>query len=100
GLQFDERLRQLKQRCRARRIVARAVKNLVAFQSRVLSQMIPMRGIEEIFVPQLRIGAIEFGDHVLRGHLTKRVLESEAGLGPERHGSEVSRTRFVRWPRR
>ena len=48
------------------------------------AKMIPVGGVEYIFVLQLRIASVEFPDHVVRFERAHLLLQFDVGLGMDR----------------
>ena len=88
------RLSQLKQRRHPRRIVQCAVEYLLSARARqfvVDAEMIPVRGVNNTLVFQLRIGTFDFCHDVVRSDFTQRVLHPEC-----RCHAEADRFEFPR----
>ena len=83
-----ERLRQRHQARDARRIVDRAIADVVASHGRAAAKVVPMPGIENIFVGAL--GARQHADDVARHLLGNFVVETEVRFHPgQRDGFEA-----------
>ena len=67
-------------RCNARRVIDGPVKNLVALQFGMTPEMVPVRGVNDIFVAQFRIASLEFADHVVRFERAKLLLDVDIGF--------------------
>ena len=65
-IQFCERGRELNNRRHARRVIDRAIENLIALQFGMTSEMIPVRRVNDVFVAQFLIAAFEFADDIVR----------------------------------
>ena len=81
------RFGDLEQRRATRRVVQRAVVDLVALERRVLAQVVPVRGVDDVLV--LLVAPLELGDDVVRLDLPRVDLDVERCLGVQRDGLEV-----------
>ena len=88
------RLGQLEQGRHPRRIVQCAVEYLLSPRARqfvVDAEMIPVRGVNNTLVFQVRIGTIDFRHDVVRSDFTQRVLHLECRRHPEADRFEFPR---------
>src|SRR5689334_5730168 len=77
----------IEQRRAAARVVRGAVEDLIAFERRVLAEVIPMRRVDDVFV--LLVAALDLRDDVLRLNLAVVDLDVEVRLGAEGNGLEL-----------
>ena len=77
--------RDFEQRGAARRVVDRAVINLVAVAP-VRAEMIPVRGVDHVLILQRRIAAGALGDHVVRLNGAQRIVNVDLRAHAQRHG--------------
>ena len=49
-----------------------------------------MGGVDDVFIPQLRVGAGQQGDDIARGDIAELVLDDEGALGPERQRLKIA----------
>ena len=68
-----------------------AVVDLVAGEFRVAAEVIPVRGVDDVFLPALRIGAGEESGDVFGADVARGVRNGERSLGFEGDGLEVAR---------
>jgi hypothetical protein len=88
--QGGEGLRQFDERRGAGGVVVGAVENLVAGQPRVAAEVVPVRGVDDVFMRAGRIGAGKAGDDVARGDVANGVGDGEVALERERDGAEIA----------
>src|SRR2546423_15129748 len=85
------RLRNLEQRRATASVVGGAVEDLIAFEGRVAAQVIPVRGVDDVFV--FLVAAVELRGDVLGLNFAVIDLDVEGGLGIEWYRLEVFRLR-------
>ncbi len=82
-----ERARHFDQRRAAEPVVFRAVEDAVGR----LAEMIPVRGVDDVLVLELRIGSLESADDVLRVDRPQLVPDRHRRRHAQRHRLEVAR---------
>ena len=52
-------------------------------------EMVPVRGVNDVFVPQFRIVPFEFADDVMRFKGANLLFDLDVGFGIQRHRPEL-----------
>ena len=90
GRQRLEGLCELEEHGGAGGVVGRAIVDLITLQLRVAAEMIPMGRVDHVFGAQLRVGAGEERDDILRGDVADGVVDDERRLRVERDRLEIA----------
>src|SRR5207245_7272605 len=71
------------------RIIDRAIKNLIALQLGMTPEMVPVRGVNDVFVPQFWIVPFEFANDVVRFERANLLFDLNIYRGIQRDRPEL-----------